>query len=117
MAARLFMKCVLTSGGYQQRLHESQAQTGRLVDSLPRPTPWFSQHLKCVCRALTPGLQGEAEVCFRKAIEVAQQRQAKSLELWAVMSLIRLRQQQVLEHGAQSMELGARTALDEHTRC
>ena len=36
----------------------------------------------------------EAEVCFLKAIEVAQKQQAKSLELRAVMSLARLWQQQ-----------------------
>ncbi|MGE4096605.1 MAG: hypothetical protein AB7G75_37910, partial [Candidatus Binatia bacterium] len=36
----------------------------------------------------------EAEKCFQKAIEVAQQQQAKSLELRAVMSLARLWQQQ-----------------------
>ncbi|MBI3248069.1 MAG: AAA family ATPase [Deltaproteobacteria bacterium] len=36
----------------------------------------------------------EAEGCFFKAIEIAQRQQAKSLELRAVMSLARLRQQQ-----------------------
>jgi tetratricopeptide (TPR) repeat protein len=41
-----------------------------------------------------PDFQGEAEVCFLKAIEVAQKQQAKSLELRAVMSLARLWQHQ-----------------------
>ena len=36
----------------------------------------------------------EAEECFRKAIEIAQRQQAKSLELRATMSLARLWQQQ-----------------------
>ena len=36
---------------------------------------------------------GEAESCFLKAITIAQQQKAKSLELRAVMSLVRLRQQ------------------------
>ena len=37
---------------------------------------------------------GEAEACFHKAIEIARQQQAKSLELRAAMSLARLWQQQ-----------------------
>jgi len=36
----------------------------------------------------------EAEECFRRAIEIARRQQAKSLELRAVMSLVRLWQQQ-----------------------
>ena len=38
--------------------------------------------------------EGEAEACFLKAIDIARQQQAKSLELRAVMSLSRLWQQQ-----------------------
>lgn len=38
--------------------------------------------------------KGEAEACFRKAIAIAQKQQAKSLELRAVMSLVRLWQSQ-----------------------
>jgi len=38
--------------------------------------------------------QSEAEACFLKAIEIAQRQQAKSLELRAVMSLVRLWQTQ-----------------------
>ena len=45
-------------------------------------------------RPLTSDSQGEAEACFLKAIEIARQQQAKSLELRAVMSLARLWQQQ-----------------------
>ena len=45
-------------------------------------------------RPLTPDPQGEAEACFQKAIEVARNQEAKSLELRAVMSLSRLWQQQ-----------------------
>jgi hypothetical protein len=40
------------------------------------------------------GPESEAEECFLKAIEIARQQQAKSLELRAVMSLSRLWQQQ-----------------------
>ncbi len=45
-------------------------------------------------QSLTPSLQAEAEECFCKAIDIARQLQAKSLELRAVMSLARLWQQQ-----------------------
>jgi len=38
--------------------------------------------------------QLEAEACFLKAIEIAQKQQAKSLELRATMSLVRLWQTQ-----------------------
>jgi predicted ATPase len=44
----------------------------------------------------TPDAQGEAEACFYKAIDIARQQQTKSLELRAVMSLVRLRQQQAM---------------------
>jgi len=48
-------------------------------------------------------VQQEAEACFLKAIEVARQQQAKSLELRAVMSLSRLRQQQGKKEEAHEM--------------
>jgi class 3 adenylate cyclase/predicted ATPase len=44
----------------------------------------------------------EAEACFLKAIEIARKQQAKSLELRAVMSLARLRQQQAQEHASRN---------------
>jgi TOMM system kinase/cyclase fusion protein len=47
--------------------------------------------------------ESEAEECFVKAIEVAKQQQAKSLELRAVMSLSRLWQQQGKEKEAHEM--------------
>ena len=43
---------------------------------------------------LTLSPQGEVEACFLKAIEIAQQQRAKSLELRATTSLARLWQQQ-----------------------
>ncbi len=57
--------------------------------------------------------EAEAEACFLKAIEIARRQEAKSWELRAVMSLVRLRQMQALEHGAESTEQEARTKLDE----
>jgi predicted ATPase len=55
-----------------------------------------------------PTEESEAETCFFKAIEIAQQQQAKSLELRAATSLARLWQQQALEQGARSLEQKAR---------
>jgi predicted ATPase len=53
-------------------------------------------------------VEQEAEGYFLKAIDIAQKQQAKSLELRAVMSLVRLRQQQASEQRAGSREQGAR---------
>jgi hypothetical protein len=68
-------------------------------------------------------VEQEAEECFLKAINIARQQQAKSLELRAVMSLVRLRQQQASEQRAGSKEQeaenrkqGARAKLDEARR-
>jgi adenylate cyclase len=67
-------------------------------------------------QALTPDPQSEAEACFLKAIEISRKQQAKSLELRAVMSLIRLRQHQAQNHEARTTQHEARTRLDEaHT--
>ena len=59
--------------------------------SVPNPQP------------LAPSPQAEAEACFLKAIEIARQQQAKSLELRAVMSLARLWQQQGKKAEAHQM--------------
>ena len=42
----------------------------------------------------TATAEADAEACFLKAIDIARKQQAKSLELRAVMSLVRLWQQQ-----------------------
>ena len=52
---------------------------------------------------LTPSTRAGAEECFHKAIEIARQQQAKSLELRAVMSLSRLWQRQGKQREAHSM--------------
>ncbi len=57
-------------------------------------------------RPLTSDPQGDAEACFLTAIEIARTQQAKSLELRAVMSLVRLRQQQAREQAVRSKQLG-----------
>jgi class 3 adenylate cyclase/predicted ATPase len=51
----------------------------------------------------TPSTQAEAAACFLKAIEIARQQQAKSLELRAVMNLARLWQQQGKRAEARQM--------------
>jgi predicted ATPase len=54
-------------------------------------------------QSLTPNPQSEVEACFHKAIEVARNQQAKSLELRAVMSLAKLWQQQDKKKEAHEM--------------
>jgi predicted ATPase len=70
-----------------------------------------------------PDPQSEAEACFHQAIEIARRQEAKSLELRAVMSLVRLRQQQAAqsetrntEHGARPMQHATRNTLEEARR-
>jgi predicted ATPase len=64
---------------------------------------------------LTPSThaEAEAEACFLKAIEIARQQGAKSLELRAVMNLVRLRQQQTTQHATRPTSHATRTRLDE----
>jgi predicted ATPase len=50
-----------------------------------------------------PNPQAEAEACFHKAIEIARQQSAKSLELRAAVSLARLWQQQGKQHAARNI--------------
>ena len=47
-------------------------------------------------------MEREAEDCFLKAIDISRKQQAKSLELRAVMSLVRLRQRQAQDHATHS---------------
>jgi predicted ATPase len=94
------LKGELTLQSSVQRLESSVKTSGKSKvksGKLKVPNP---QHL-------TPSTQVEAEACFLRAIDIAQKQQAKSLELRAVMSLVRLRQQQASEHGAGSTEQGA----------
>ena len=69
------IEAVQAMGGYFY-----QAELHRLWGALTR-------------QAAVPGAAA-AEGCYLQALEVAQRQQAKSLELWAAMSLARLWQQQ-----------------------
>ena len=60
-------------------------------------------------RPLTPSPQDEAEACFLKAIDVAQKQSAKSWELRATMSLVRLRRQQAARHTSRHTRHAIRT--------
>jgi predicted ATPase len=80
-------------------LVQSKASLGQVSDKFqtsqeksedPNPQP------------LTFNMRVEVEECFLKAIAVARRQQAKSLELRAVMSLVRLRQQQAQEHASRN---------------
>jgi predicted ATPase len=59
--------------------------------------------IKTEPRALMSDAQGEAEVCFLKAIDIAQKQHAKSLELRASVSLARLWQTQGKQHEARTL--------------
>ena len=54
----------------------------------------------------------DAEAYFLKAIDIARKQQAESLGLRAVMSLVRMRQQQATQHEARTTQHEARTMLD-----
>jgi predicted ATPase len=60
-----------------------------------------------------PDAQDEAETYFLKAIDIARRQQARSLELRAVMSLVRLRQQQAMQYGTRPTQPTARTRLND----
>jgi predicted ATPase len=61
----------------------------------------------------TPRTQVEAEACFLKAIAIAQKQQAKSWELRATTSLVRLRQQQTIQDISRTTQYETRNRLIE----
>jgi predicted ATPase len=58
-------------------------------------------------------VEEEAEGCFLRAIEIARQQQAKSLELRAVMSLVRLRLPQATHEGSRPTDHASRIKFNE----
>jgi len=70
-----------------------------------------SENLNPKSSILNP--QSDAEACFLKAIDIARRQQAKSLELRAVMSLVRLRQQQATQCTTHDSQHDVRALLSE----
>jgi predicted ATPase len=77
-----------------ERIYEAELYRLRGELTLQRFQVLGSEFHVTDSRSPLPDVQGEAEVCFLKAIEVAQRQQAKSLELRATTNLARLWQQQ-----------------------
>jgi predicted ATPase len=82
-----------------------QVKTSRNKSKIPNTEP----------RAPSTHVEADAEACFLKAIDIVRQQQAKSLELRAVMSLVRLRQQQA-RHASRNTQHVSRNRLDEAHR-
>jgi predicted ATPase len=61
---------------------------------------------------ILPFSHSSPEECFWKAVEIARRQQAKSLELRATMSLVRLRQQQATQYASRNTQHEARAMLD-----
>lgn len=80
---RLKGTLVLQSAVRSQNKSRASLRQVKTSPKSPLPNP----------QSLIPNPQTETEACFHKAIEIARQQQAKSLELRAVMSLARLWQQ------------------------
>ncbi|NOT56145.1 MAG: AAA family ATPase, partial [Deltaproteobacteria bacterium] len=75
----------------------------------PNPQSQSPEPKVSIPQSAFPNPQSEAEACFLKALEVAQRQGAKFLELRAVLSLVRLRQQ-------HAKGLATRAALEEAHR-
>jgi predicted ATPase len=75
--------------GALERLGQGTNRIGAIPILRHRAPTWLA-HLPI----LVNEAEREAEECFLKAIEVARRQQAKSLELWATVSLAHLWQQQ-----------------------
>jgi predicted ATPase len=94
---------------------QSQASLGQVAGESAESQRAKSKRQKSEKRdpqSLILDSQGEAEACFLKAIAIGRQQQAKSLELRAVMSLVRLRKEQA-QHATHSMQHAARNLLTE----
>ena len=100
-----------------ERLHLAELYRLRGELTLRKLSVISSQLAVPSTQPLTPSTQAEveqeAQECFLKAIDIAQKQQAKSWELRAVMSLARLRQQQVQNHAPRTTQHETRTRLDE----
>ena len=102
----------------EERMYE--AELYRLKGELVLQSGVWSPESELQPQPLTSSTQveveQEAEKCFLKAIDIARKQQAKSLELRAVMSLVRLRQQQATQQESRTTHHEARARLDEAYR-
>ena len=79
----------------------------------PRPLPYITSKDAELRALFLLSLPMETEACFQKVIEIAQRQQAKSLERGAVMSLVRLRQQEITRGESRDTRHESRTRLAE----
>ena len=93
----------------QEANQKSQGKSQKEARDSRRETSPSSPRVSSLKSLAPSGGEDEVEGCFRKAIAVAQQQQAKSFELRAVMSLVRLRQQQVLQAETRNTQHVTRT--------
>jgi hypothetical protein len=66
-------------------------------------------------QSLNPKAQDEAEACFLQALKIARSQEAKSLELHAAISLVKLRQQQAT-HASRNTQHVSHNRLEEAHR-
>jgi predicted ATPase len=90
------------------QIEEGLAALNEALDTVnkTRERHWEAEHNRCKGELLLMDRRqkvGEAEKCFRQALETARRQQAKSLELRAAMSLSRLWQQQGKRGEARQM--------------
>ena len=76
-------------------------------------SPSHSRFSSLDTQDVTLNTEAEAEQCLLQAIGIAQKQQAKSLELRAAISLVRLRQQQVFQDASQRARAETWEKLDE----
>jgi class 3 adenylate cyclase/predicted ATPase len=94
-----FLSLLADADGRVQQIEEGIAAVNEALDTVNKTQErhWEAEHIRCKGELLLmkQGQKtGEAEKCFRQALETARRQQAKSLELRAAMSLSRLWQQQ-----------------------
>jgi len=78
-----------------------------------RETGRAGEEEKSAHSPIHPFALSSPEECFLKAIDIACKQQAKSLELRAVMSLVRLRQHQATQSESRNTNHASRLRLDE----
>ena len=86
---------------YLAELHRIKGEL-LLMQSTSRAVSQAAGHGKAVLKTV-PAVVAQAKGCFNESIKIAQQQNAKSLELRAVMSMARLHQKQGKKEEARSL--------------